>query len=95
MYWKYLRRWNRTRPRPSIFIANQIKQLGAKPAIVRSHHSNHEDEYHLIRNSFKDLILNRNRVDAIKSAEKLNYDILILDDGLQDYRIKRSKYRLF
>ena len=74
----------------SIFIANQIKQLGAKPAIVRSHHSNHEDEYHLIRNSFKDLILNQNRVDAIKSAEKLNYDILILDDGLQDYRIKKS-----
>ena len=57
---------------------------------MRSHHSNHEDEYHLIRNSFKDLILNQNRVDAIKSAEKLNYDILILDDGLQDYRIKKS-----
>jgi len=74
----------------SILLAEQINRLGRNSAILRSYHANHEDEYNLIRDSYKNLIISRNRIDAIKKAIKLNCDILILDDGLQDYRIKKN-----
>ena len=74
----------------SIFLANEIQKLGKKPVILRKFYKNHQDEYGLIRNNFKNLIIDSNRVNGIKKIEKLNFDVVILDDGLQDYRIRKN-----
>lgn len=74
----------------SILLANELQNLGKKPTILRKFYNNHNDEYDLIKNSFKNLILNKNRIAGILEAEKLGFDIVILDDGLQDYRIHKT-----
>tara|TARA_B100001057_G_scaffold301360_1_gene301549 strand:- start:1040 stop:1969 length:930 start_codon:yes stop_codon:yes gene_type:complete len=74
----------------SIFLANELKKIGKKPAIIRKYYKSHTDEYNLIRNYFKNLIINNDRVSGLLEAKNNGYNILILDDGLQDYRIKKS-----
>ena len=36
------------------------------------------------------MILNNNRIQAIEEAEKNDFDVVILDDGFQDYSIKKN-----
>ncbi len=74
----------------SLFIANELRKLGKNPVIVRKFYKGHVDEHNLIREKFNDLILDTNRVSAVKKAQKLGYDIIILDDGFQDRRIKKD-----
>ena len=58
--------------------------------IVKKFYKDHVDEHNLIKEKFNDLILDKNRVLAIKKAQKLGYDIIILDDGFQDRKIKKD-----
>ena len=44
----------------------------------------------MIRKKFDSLILCQDRSDGIREAEKSGYDMVILDDGLQDYKIKKN-----
>ena len=74
----------------SIFLAKEILKLGKKTAILRKYYENHKDEYNLINKNFKNLILNKNRIDALKKLEKSDCDLVILDDGFQDFRIKKD-----
>ena len=74
----------------SILIANELSNLGKNIAILRKYYKEHADEHNLIKKNFKNLILKQNRVDGIKEAEKSGYDCLILDDGFQDYKIKKN-----
>lgn len=74
----------------SIFLANEITKLGKKPVIVRKYYKSHKDEHDLIKDKFKDLILNTDRINALIEAEKSEFNTVILDDGLQDYRIKKN-----
>tara|TARA_B100001093_G_scaffold519673_1_gene609775 strand:+ start:3351 stop:4286 length:936 start_codon:yes stop_codon:yes gene_type:complete len=74
----------------SILLANELSKLGKKPLILRKYYKNHNDEYSLIKNYFKNLIISKNRIEGLKEAEKSNFDIVILDDGLQDYKIKKN-----
>tara|TARA_X000001036_G_scaffold173288_1_gene163961 strand:+ start:293 stop:1219 length:927 start_codon:yes stop_codon:yes gene_type:complete len=74
----------------SIFLANELASLGKKPVIIRKFYKNHRDEYNLIRNSFKNLLIGKNRIESIRKAETSNYNIALLDDGLQDYKIKKD-----
>ena len=74
----------------SLFIANELKKLGKNPVIVRKFYKGHVDEHNLIKEKFNDLILDKNRVLAVKKAQKLGYDIIILDDGFQDRKIKKD-----
>ena len=74
----------------SILLANELQSLGKNPAILRKFYKNHNDEYDLIKNSFKNLILDKNRIAGIIKAEKLGFDTIILDDGLQDYKIHKT-----
>ena len=39
---------------------------------------------------FNSLILNSNRVQAIKEAEKKGFDVVVLDDGFQDHSFKKN-----
>ena len=74
----------------SIMIANILKTNNKKPAIIKKYYKDHEDEHKLINNITNSLILNKNRVAAIEKAERENFDVGILDDGFQDYTIKKT-----
>ena len=74
----------------SILIANELKMMGKRPAIIRKFYKSHKDEHELIKANFKGLILSKRRNLAIYTAEKNNYDIAVLDDGFQDYSIKKK-----
>ena len=74
----------------SILLANEIKKLGKETVILRKYYDSHNDEYELIKNNFNNLIINKKRIDGILKAERANYDIIILDDGLQEYKIKKN-----
>ena len=74
----------------SILIAKELKKHNKKPAIIKKYYSEHVDEHNLINNSLDCLFLNKQRSKAINSAEKKQYDVAILDDGFQDYSIKKN-----
>ena len=73
----------------SIFLGNELKKLGRNPAILRKFYDAHADEYNLIKKYFNNLILNKSRLEGIKS-EMHNFDSIILDDGFQDCTIKKN-----
>jgi len=75
----------------SVFLAKELSRMGKKPVILRKYYKHHNDEYHLIKNHFKNLIVTKNRLIGLKEVENSDYDIAILDDGLQDYKIKKNQ----
>tara|TARA_X000000950_G_scaffold270281_1_gene349902 strand:+ start:542 stop:1474 length:933 start_codon:yes stop_codon:yes gene_type:complete len=75
----------------SVLLAKELSELGKKPVILRKYYRDHNDEYNLIKNDFKNLIIAKNRLIGLKEAEDSDFDIAILDDGLQDYKIKKNK----
>ncbi len=74
----------------SIHIAKELLQKGMKPVILRKFYKNHNDEYKLIKNKFKNLLLDKSRLNALNKLEVSDHDVVVLDDGLQDYRIKKD-----
>ena len=74
----------------SIYIAQELSALGKKPVILRKFYKSHKDEHNLIKENFKNLIINRNRVNGIIEAQKMNYDSVILDDGFQDFTVEKD-----
>ncbi len=75
----------------SVFLAKELSRLGKKPVILRKYYRHHYDEYNLIKNNFKNLIVAKNRLVGLKEAEDSDFDIAILDDGLQDYKVNKSQ----
>ena len=74
----------------SIWLAQEISKLGFRTAILRKLYKNHYDEYNQIKNSYSNLIVNKNRIKGLTELENNGYDLAILDDGLQDYKIKKD-----
>ena len=74
----------------SIFLAKELSSLGKNPVILRKYYKSHSDEHRLIKKKFQNLILCQNREEGIREAEQSNFDTVILDDGLQDYKIKKN-----
>ena len=74
----------------SIFLAQELLKRGKKPVILKKYYKNHIDEHNLIKSKTKDIILCHDRIEGINKAINLKYDSVILDDGLQDYRIKKD-----
>ena len=74
----------------SILLTKKLLEKKRKPTIIRKFYKSHSDEYNLITNHSLNLITNKNRIEALMEAEKSNFDIVILDDGLQDYKIKKN-----
>ena len=74
----------------SILLGKELSILGFKPVIVRKFYANHADEYEQIRNNFNNLIINKDRETSIIKAQQKGYNIIILDDGFQDYKIKKD-----
>ena len=70
----------------SIAINNILRDRNLKSCFVKKFYKNQLDEQKILQNNGK-LFLSSKRIDAIKQAEKENYDYAILDDGLQDQTI--------
>jgi tetraacyldisaccharide 4'-kinase len=64
--------------------------LGKNPVILKKFYKNHNDENSMIKANFRNFILNKSRIDGIKEAENKKFDIIVLDDGFQDYRFKKD-----
>jgi len=74
----------------SIHIAKKLSENGKNPAIVRKYYKSHIDEHKMILSYYNKLILNLNRSKGIYEALEKGYDAVILDDGFQDYEIKKN-----
>ena len=74
----------------SILIAKALKSNKRKPAIIKKYYLDQKDEHDMIKRQADGLIVNKSRVKAITEAEEKKYDLVILDDGFQDYSIKKD-----
>ncbi len=74
----------------SILVSKELSKIGKKPVIIRKYYKEHIDEHSLIKENFSHLILNSDRTGAIQEAQNKNFDTAILDDGFQDYKIKKD-----
>ena len=74
----------------SILVSKELSKIGKKPVIIRKYYKEHMDEHSMIKENFSHLILNSDRTGAIQEAQNKNFDTAILDDGFQDYKIKKD-----
>ena len=74
----------------SILVSKELSKIGKKPVIIRKYYKEHMDEHSMIKENFSPLILNSDRTSAIQEAQNKNFDTAILDDGFQDYKIKKD-----
>ncbi len=74
----------------SIFLYNLLKKNKKKPAVIRKYYSSHADEILLTKNKIGSFFFDKKRVRAILLAEKKKYNVVIMDDGLQDKSIKKD-----
>ena len=74
----------------SIKISKILSKLKKKPAIIKKFYKNQFDEVQLIKSKVNSIFLNSSREKAINSAIKKNFDVIIMDDGFQDYTIKKD-----
>ena len=71
----------------SIKINKILNKNKIKSCFVKKFYKNQIDEQKILAKNGK-LFLSTSRIDAIKHAESENYEIAILDDGLQDKNLK-------
>ena len=71
----------------SIKIHELLIKKNIKSCFVKKYYKNQIDEQNLLKKNGK-LFLASKRIDALKKAEIENYEIAIMDDGLQDKSIK-------
>ncbi len=70
-----------------IKINKLLNERNIKSCFIKKFYKNQIDEQKLLGNNGK-LFLSSKRKDAVKMAENQNYEIAILDDGLQDKTIE-------
>ena len=66
-----------------------LKKLGKKPVFVRKKYKHYIDEKKLLE-QFNNVYENYNRADAIHDAVKNEFETVIMDDGFQDFSIKKD-----
>ncbi len=71
----------------SIKLNKLLNDRNIKSCFIKKYYRKQIDEQKLLEKSGK-LFLSSKRINAIEQAESQNYDIAILDDGLQDKTIK-------
>ena len=69
-----------------ITLKNILDKKNIRSCFIKKFYKDQYDEQKLLKQNGK-LFLEKKRVDAIQKAEKENYEIAILDDGLQDKSI--------
>jgi len=73
----------------SIEIYSILKSLNMNPAFIRKEYSSFQDEVELEKKTGP-VYQNKKRIVAIKEAIQNNIDIVILDDGFQDFSINKD-----
>ena len=66
-----------------------IKSFGKNPGFVKKGYDYLYDEIQMLEKIGK-VYLNKNRKEAISSLISLKHDVAILDDGFQDFSIKKD-----
>ena len=74
----------------SIRIFNGLKKTNKNPIIIKKFYNNQQDEARLIKEKTGNIIQDKSRVEAIESAIRKNFNIMILDDGFQDKSLEKS-----
>ena len=70
-------------------IYNIYKSLGKNPGFVKKYYDYLEDEIEMLKKK-GEVYFSKNRIEAIDKLINSNKDIAILDDGFQDFTIKKS-----
>ena len=70
----------------AIRLNNLLNYENMKSVIVKKFYKNQIDEQRLIE-KYTNIILNKNRLNALKEAEENKFNFVIFDDGLQDKSI--------
>ena len=73
----------------SIEIYSILKNLNMNPAFIRKKYLSFQDEVELEKQTGP-IYQNKKRIEAIKEAIQNNIDIVILDDGFQDFSINKD-----
>ena len=60
-----------------------------KPVIIKKNYKNHKDEIELIK-KYSKIITSEKRSEGINLAIEKKFDLAILDDGYQDFEIKKN-----
>ena len=74
----------------SIKISQILVKQNKKTAIVKKFYKNQFDEVQLAKNNFKNIFIDISRIEAIHQALDKNFNAVVLDDGFQDYSIKKT-----
>ena len=74
----------------SLFLTKVFEDQGKKTSIIKKFYPEHFDEHLMIKNYTNNLFLNKDRQVALHDVEKNNFDLAILDDGFQDWSIKKN-----
>jgi len=73
----------------SIKIFEILKELKMNPVIIKKDYKNQKDEVLLIK-KYCQVLVSTKRAEGIYSAIEKNFDTIILDDGYQDFEIKKN-----
>ena len=73
----------------SIEIYSILKSLNMNPAFIRKQYTSYQDEFEL-EEQIGPIYQNKKRIEAIKKAIQNNVDIVILDDGFQDFSVNKN-----
>ena len=60
-----------------------------RPVVLKKNYKNHQDEIELIKKYCKILVSDK-RSDGINRAIEKNFDLVIMDDGFQDFEIVKN-----
>ncbi len=74
----------------SIEIAKLLTENKVKAAIIKKYYEDQSDERELILSKAQNLFSEKSRDKAINNAINNNYNVLIMDDGSQEYSIKKN-----
>ena len=72
-----------------IEIFTILKDLNMKPAFIRKKYKSFQDEVNL-QKQIGPVYQDKKRIKALKNAIQNNIDVVVLDDGFQDYSINKN-----
>ena len=73
----------------SIKIFEILKELKMNPVIIKKDYKDQKDEVLLIK-KYCPILVSKKRVNGIYKAIEKNFDVVILDDGYQDFEVKKN-----
>ena len=73
----------------SIKIFEILKELKMNPVIIKKDYKNQKDEV-LLMKKYCQILVSPKRTEGIYKAIEKNFDVIILDDGYQDFEVEKN-----